>query len=110
MIGTWGALDPAMASGDVVVPSRAVAREAIAHRYGTVAEETGIVPSDPRLTALGGGALKNRGIRTADSLHFNLEVPSSLRPKFGGSVGSVGCDWCVDLGFCVVRGCSGTIM
>ena len=34
MIGTCGALDPALATGDVVVPSIAVAREGVAHLYG----------------------------------------------------------------------------
>ena len=47
MIGTCGALDPELATGDVVVPSQAVAREGVAHLYKTVAEDTGIVHSDP---------------------------------------------------------------
>ena len=70
MIGTCGALDPELATGDVVVPSRAVAREGVAHLYNTVAEDTGIVHSDPVLTALGRTALESRGVRTADSLHL----------------------------------------
>ena len=49
MIGTCGALDPGLATGDVVVPSQAVAREGVAHLYKTVTEDTSIVPSDPDL-------------------------------------------------------------
>ena len=70
MIGTCGALDPRFATGDVVVPSRAVAREGVAHLYEGVAEDTGIVLADPNLTQLGRAALQNRGVRTADSLHL----------------------------------------
>ena len=53
MIGTCGALDPRLATGDVVVPSKAVAREGVAHLYKGVAEHTGIVLADPHLTQLG---------------------------------------------------------
>ena len=83
MIGTCGALDPGLATGDVVVPSRAVAREGVAHLYKGVAKDTGFVPSDPNLTALGGTALESRGIRTADSLHLTW---SSIFPQSGAMV------------------------
>ena len=70
MIGTCGALDPELATGDVVVPSQAVAREGVAHLYKTIEEDTFFVHSDPELTEMGRAALENRGIRTADSLHL----------------------------------------
>lgn len=70
MIGTCGALDAGLSTGDVVEPSQAVAQEGVAHLYKTVAEDTGIVLSDPELTALGKAALESRGIRTTDSLHL----------------------------------------
>ncbi|MYB79603.1 MAG: nucleoside phosphorylase [Acidimicrobiia bacterium] len=83
MIGTCGGLDPGLATGDVVVPSQAVAQEGVAHLYGTVAENTGIVPSDPDLNALGRAALESRGIRTADSLHLTW---SSIFAQSGAMV------------------------
>ncbi len=70
MIGTCGALDPRLVTGDVVVPSRAVAREGVAHLYKTVAEDTAIILSDPDLTEMGRAGLENRGIITADTLHL----------------------------------------
>ncbi len=70
MIGTCGALVPELATGDVVVPSQAVAQEGVAHLYETVANDTGIVQSDPYLTRGGRAALASRGIRTANSLHL----------------------------------------
>ena len=70
MIGTCGALDPGMATGDVVVPSQAVAREGVAHLYRGAAENTGVVYADPDLTRSGRAALENREVRTADSLHL----------------------------------------
>lgn len=70
MIGTCGALDPGLATGDVVVPSQAVAREGVAHLYKGVDKDTGIALSDPNLTALGRATLESRGVRTADSLHL----------------------------------------
>lgn len=66
MIGTCGAIDPDLATGDVVVPMTAVAREGVAHLYG-VADT---VDADPALTGLGRTALEGRGVRTADSLHL----------------------------------------
>ena len=83
MIGTCGALDPGLATGDVVVPSQAVAREGVAHLYKTVAEDTGIVPSDPDLTRRGRSALEGRGITTADSLHLTW---SSIFAQSGAMV------------------------
>ena len=53
MIGTCGALDPGLATGDVVVPSRPLLGKGVAHLYKGVAEDTGIVLSDPDLTAEG---------------------------------------------------------
>ena len=82
MIGTCGALDPSLATGDVVVPSQAVARESVAHLYKTVAEDTGIVSSDPDLTAKGRAALE-RGIDTADSMHLTW---SSIFAQSGAMV------------------------
>ncbi len=70
MIGTCGALDPGLATGDVVVPSQAVAREGVAHLYKDAAEDTGVLFSDPDLTRRGRAALENREVRTADSLHL----------------------------------------
>ena len=83
MIGTCGALDPKLATGDVVVPSQAVAREGVAHLYGTVAEDTGIVLADPDLSAEGRAALESGGIRTADSLHLTW---SSIFAQSGAMV------------------------
>ena len=83
MIGTCGALDPGLTTGDVVVPSLAVAREGVAHLYKTVTEETSIVPSDPNLTAKAKAALESRGIRTADSLHLTW---SSIFAQSGAMV------------------------
>ena len=83
MIGTCGALDPGLATGDVVVPSQAVAKEGVAHLYKTVAEDTGIVLSDPDLTAQGRAALEIRGVRTADSLHLTW---SSIFAQSGAMV------------------------
>ena len=86
MIGTCGALDPGLATGDVVVPSQAVAQEGVAYLYGTVAEDTGIVHSDPDLTELGRAALERRGARAADSLHLTW---SSIFAQSGAMV----CEW-----------------
>ncbi len=83
MIGTCGALDPGLATGDVVVPSQAVAREGVAHLYQDVAEDTGVVFSDPDLTRRGKAALENRGVRTADSLHLTW---SSIFAQSGAMV------------------------
>ena len=83
MIGTCGALDSGLATGDVVVPSQAVAREGVAHLYKTVAKDTSIVPSDPDLTAEGRAALESRGIRTAESLHLTW---SSIFAQSGAMV------------------------
>ena len=83
MIGTCGALDPGLATGDVVVPSQAVAREGVAHLYKTVAEDTCIVHADPDLTALGRNALESRGVRTADSMHLTW---SSIFAQSGAMV------------------------
>ncbi len=70
MIGTCGTLDPRLATGDVVVPSQAVALEGVAHLYEGGAEDTSIVLSDPNLTELGRSALEKRGVKTSDSLHL----------------------------------------
>ncbi len=83
MIGTCGALDPSLATGDVVVPSQAVAREGVAHLYETVAKDTGVVHSDQDLTALGRIALESKGVRTADSLHLTW---SSIFAQSGAMV------------------------
>ena len=66
MIGTCGAIDPELATGDVVVPMTAVAREGVAHLYGV----GDTVDADPFLTGLGRTALEGRGIRASDSLHL----------------------------------------
>ena len=66
MIGTCGALDPTLATGDVVVPSTAVAREGVAQLYGV----TDTVAADRRLSDLGRAALRERGVRASDSLHL----------------------------------------
>ena len=62
--------DPELPTGNVVVPSRAIAREGVAHLYGGVVDEAGIAHSDPDLNAIGRAALESRGIPTADSLHL----------------------------------------
>ncbi|GEM_PF-3591410 len=52
-------------------------------------------------------------VRIYRGLPSNSKDPKgygAARPEFGGSGGLVGGDWCVDLGFCVVRCCSGTIL
>ena len=83
MIGTCGALDPRLATGDVVVPSQAVAREGVAHLYKGVAEHTGIVLADPNLTQLGRTTLERRGVTAADSLHLTW---SSIFAQSGAMV------------------------
>ena len=83
MIGTCGALDPGLATGDVVVPSQTVAREGVAHLYKGVAENTGVVLPDPDLTRRGRAVLENRGVRTADSLHLTW---SSIFAQSGAMV------------------------
>ncbi len=83
IIGTCGALDPELATGDVVVPSQAVAREGVAHLYKASDECTGIVPSDPDLTAMGRAFLESRSIRTADSFHLTW---SSIFAQSGAMV------------------------
>jgi len=67
MIGTCGALHAGLSTGDVVVPSVAVAREGVAHLYG--ASDT--VEADPSLSGLGRRRLMERNIRAADSLHLS---------------------------------------
>ena len=79
MIGTCGALDPGLATGDVVAPSTAVAREGVAHLYGA----SDAVAADPRLTELGRTELEARGVRAADSLHLTW---SSIFAQSGAMV------------------------
>lgn len=79
MIGTCGALDPALATGDVVVPSTAVAREGVAHLYGA----SGAVDADPALSRAARSDLEIRGIRTADSFHLTW---SSIFAQSGAMV------------------------
>ncbi len=79
MIGTCGALDPDLATGDVVVPSTTVAREGVAHLYGV----SDRVEADRHLTERGRSALKARGIRAADSLHLTW---SSIFAQSGAMV------------------------
>jgi len=67
MIGTCGALHAGLSTGDVVVPSVAVAREGVAHLYGA----SDIVEADPTLSGLGRRRLMERNIRAADSLHLS---------------------------------------
>lgn len=83
MIGTCGALDPGLATGDVVVPSQAVAQEGVAHLYETVSEDTSIILSNPELSAMGRAALESRGVRTSDSLHLTW---SSIFAQSGAMV------------------------
>ena len=79
MIGTCGALDPALATGDVVVPATAVAREGVAHLYGV--DDT--VDGDPVLTGHARTALESMDIRAADSLHLTW---SSIFAQSGAMV------------------------
>ena len=79
MIGTCGAIDPELATGDVVVPMTAVAREGVAHLYGV----GNTVDADPALTGLGRAALEGRGIRASDSLHLTW---SSIFAQSGAMV------------------------
>jgi purine-nucleoside phosphorylase len=79
MIGTCGAIDPGLATGDVVVPATAVAREGVAHLYG-VGDTVG---ADPTLTELGRINLEARGVRAADSLHLTW---SSIFAQSGAMV------------------------
>ena len=79
MIGTCGAIDRRMATGDVVVPMTAVAREGVAHLYGV----TDTVDADRTLTELGRTALEDRGIRASDSLHLTW---SSIFAQSGAMV------------------------
>ena len=67
MIGTCGALHGGLSTGDVVVPSVAVAKEGLAHLYGV----SDTVEADPGLTVLGRRRLMERDIRAADSLHLS---------------------------------------
>lgn len=80
MIGTCGAIDPGLATGDVVVPATAVAREGVAHLYGV--DDT--VEADPALTERARSVLEHRGIRAADSLHLTW---SSIFAQSGAMVG-----------------------
>lgn len=90
MIGTCGALHAGLSTGDVVVPSVAVAREGVAHLYG--ASDT--VEANPGLAALGRRRLMEREIRAADSLHLSWvsifaqsgEMVSDWREQGYGSV------------------------
>ena len=79
MIGTCGALDPILATGDVVVPSTAVAREGVAHLYGVDDR----VDSDSNLSELARSVLEETGIRTSDSLHLTW---SSIFAQSGAMV------------------------
>jgi len=79
MIGTCGALDPALAPGDVVVPSVAVPREGVAHLYGS----SDTVEADHELAELGRSALEARGISTSDVLHLTW---SSIFAQSGAMV------------------------
>ena len=79
MIGTCGALDPALATGDVVVPSTAVAREGVAQLYGVPDK----VESDQGLTRAARSALETSGIRTWDVLHLTW---SSIFAQSGAMV------------------------
>ncbi len=79
MIGTCGALDPALATGDVVVPSTTVAREGVAHLYGV----PDTVDSDQRLTRAARSVLETRGVRTWDVLHLTW---SSIFAQSGAMV------------------------
>ena len=67
MIGTCGALHAGLSTGDVVVPSVAVAREGVARLY----EASGTIDADPGLTGLGRRRLMERDFRAADSLHLS---------------------------------------
>ena len=79
MIGTCGAIDPGLATGDVVVPATAVAREGVAHLYGV----TDTVDADPTLTGLARTALQSRDIRVADTMHLTW---SSIFAQSGAMV------------------------
>ena len=92
MIGTCGALDPRLSTGDVVVPSQAVAQEVVAHLYEGVAEDTGIVLSDPDLTELGHpnpqgtnpsrcGQRRRIRDRTRDNSRYQLTTDATIRHR-----------------------------
>lgn len=66
MIGTCGALDSKFATGDVVVPSQAIAREAVAQLY----DAADPVSADAALTASARSSLHSKGLVTHDSLHL----------------------------------------
>ena len=79
MIGTCGALGPGLATGDVVVPTTAVAREGVALLYGV----TDRVDADRDLSERGRAALEKRGIKASDSLHLTW---SSIFAQSGAMV------------------------
>ena len=83
MIGICSALDAGLATGDVVVPSQAVAREGVSHLYRGEPEDASTLLSNPDLTALGRGALESKGVRTSDSLHLTW---SSIFAQSGAMV------------------------
>ncbi|MCQ3804716.1 MAG: hypothetical protein OXC98_11890 [bacterium] len=83
MIGTCGALDPGLDTGDVVVPSQAVAREGVAYLYKKDIEDPRTFRADPELTEKGRLALEKRWVRATDSLHLTW---SSIFAQSGAMV------------------------
>ncbi len=79
MIGTCGALDPTLATGDVVVPSNTVAREGVAHLYGSPDS----IDADPGLSRAARSYLEARGISTWDVSHLTW---SSIFAQSGAMV------------------------
>lgn len=65
-IGTCGALQKGLTTGDVVVPDRVIAREGIAGMY-TSPE---LVPADPTVSARARRLLTERGIGAYDAVHL----------------------------------------
>lgn len=66
VIGTCGALQQDMSTGDIVVPRRAVPGEGVAAAYGY----SQVVGADPELTEVVTDGLVERGFTTFDSLHL----------------------------------------
>lgn len=82
VIGTCGALDPTMQTGDVVVPRRAVPREGVARLYGY----EDLVTADSTLSNRLESDLTSRGLAVFDPLHLTW---SSIFAQSGAMIS----DW-----------------
>lgn len=78
-IGTCGGLQPGLKTGDIIVPSVAIARDGVAHLYGEQQE----IMSDPCWSAHAGSALVNRGIKVHQGRHLTW---SSIFAQDGGLI------------------------